>query len=225
MAPGGDWWANGTWKAHDAPTGQFLSRSPCLTPRKRRNVREIGEEGKRKGEERKRWKGKRSGEKRTRKRCENRREDTGKGRKPKLVGSLLTIVYTPCYAWAVEEKLTTATKKKRKETPVPVSVPVPCFHCTQRKARPVQPVSTVQPLQTVQLVITVKQKKKQKKGKDCGDCGVCIGCGGFEALWKSVDDWARQNADTLDTTDTLSSCSSSEVDDDMAGRLDRLLED
>ena len=86
-------------------------------------------------------------------------------------------------------------------------------------------MSTVQPLQTVQLVKTVKQKKKQKKRKDCGDCGVCIGCGGFEALWKSVDDWARQNADTLDTTDTLSSCSSSEVDDDMTGRLDRLLED
>ena len=50
-------------------------------------------------------------------------------------------------------------------------------------------------------------------------------CGGFEALWKSVDDWAwQQNVDTLDTGDNLSFCSSSEVDDELADRLDHLLE-
>ena len=127
-------------------------------------MREIGEEGKRKGEERereKKWKKANLEKLREQKRRYRERQ------KAKARGFLIDDRVHPSLrvSNAHKDLLDVALKRlkknkllqrKRKEKKQTVSVPVPCFYCTQKK--PVQPVSTAQPVQTAQLVKTVKHQ-------------------------------------------------------------------
>lgn len=111
-------------------------------------------------------------------------------------------------------------KKQRKEKQVQTNEPPPCLYCTQRKVaiprRPVQPVSTV----------TVPSVTVRPLQKDCDDCGLCFSCGGFPSRRKSVDyEWVRDKKVVDGDSMSFTSCSSSEVDDEWADRLDALLND